>query len=164
MIQRVISESPASNTGLTLWGIKAIKILKLWQDVNLAHAHNNEHYRQKFHQLLHDVSDFASVSQDDMMQRIYHEYNVQLIDLIDLLLDASFEKFDLDKLNVFVKNHWKFHALSAAPEIKPYLYIYQLEENRRTGSRRSPYGCRRRDAYSREGDRRHIDRRKFLTI
>ena len=164
MIQRTASDFSASNTGLTLWGIKAIKIFQLWQAVNAAYVQNDENYQKKFHQLLHQISDFSSVLQFESAKVLDHEYNCQLSDLIELLLDATFERFDIIKLNAFVKNHWKGHALSAAREIKPYFYFYQLEENRRVSPRRSEQGCRRRDAYSRADDRRHLDRRKFLAI
>jgi hypothetical protein len=164
MIQQVASDFSTSNSGLTLWGIKAIKILQLWKAVNEAYVHNDENYQTKFHQLLHQISNFSSDLQHANLQIAEHKYNSQLSDLIDLLLDATFEKFDIIKLNAFIKNHWKGYALSAAREIKPYFYFYQLEENRRVSPRRSEQGCRRRDAYSRDDDRRHLDRRKFLAI
>ena len=98
MIQQTASNFSASNTGLTLWGIKAIKILKLWQELNLAHDCNDEIFRKKFHQVLHQISDFSSVLQFHSVKVLDHEYNGQLTDLIDLLLDASFEKFNIAKL------------------------------------------------------------------
>ena len=149
---------------LTVWGLKASKIMRLWNQVNKAHAQNDALYSQLFHQLLHDMGEFSAHCHHDVSSPINPQYNAQLNALIDLLLDASFEKFHIEKLNAYVKTHWKDQALLAAKEITPYFYKHQLLENRRSTLRRTEQGCRRKDPSARLDDRRQVDRRRPLAI
>jgi len=145
---------------LTLWGIKAIKILQRWNRLNLQHPFKNQGYTQAFHQLLHDISEFSGqlhLKGNAIQNQEYSDH------LIHLLLDATCGKHNIATLNTFIKNHWKTQASLLAPEVLPYFYVFQLENDRRVNDRRNELGCRRRVSATRSDDRRNKDRRKFIS-
>jgi hypothetical protein len=161
MIHPKTSTSNISKPVLTLWGIKSIKILQRWNQLNVPYSFENQGYTQAFHQLLHDICEFSGQLQLKVNAVQNQDYSDHLI---QLLLDATCGKHDTTTLNTFIKNQWKTQVSLLAPEVIPYFYIFQLEQDRRFNDRRTEEGYRRNVTTACSDNRRNKDRRKFISI